>query len=78
MFSRLPKVNKADITRSFLMEINRFKMCMRSNHTRSDIQSFIFQAVKRSAIIEERSICTSDAFKIQGLILVTLLRQQLT
>ena len=31
MFSRLLKVNKADIIRSFLMEINRFKMCMRSN-----------------------------------------------
>ena len=32
MFSRLPLVNKADIIRSFfLMEINRFKICMGSN-----------------------------------------------
>ena len=43
MLSRLLLVNKADIIRLFLMEINRFKMCMRSNHTRSDIHSFIFQ-----------------------------------
>lgn len=61
MLSKLPIVNKADIIRLFLMEINRFKMCMRFNHTRSDIQSFIFPVVKRIGIIEERYICTSDA-----------------
>ena len=32
MFGRLPIVTKADTIRSLLMEINRFKMCTRSNH----------------------------------------------
>ena len=61
MFSRLPIVNKAEIIRSF--EINMFKMRMRSNHTRSEIQLFIFPAVERLSIAEERSICTNDAIK---------------
>ena len=78
MCSSLPTVNKADIIQSFLMEISCLKMCMRSNHTRSNILSYIFPVVKRLGLIEERSICTSDAIKIQGLILVTLVGQQLT
>ena len=56
IFSRLPIVNKADIIRSFLTEINRFKICMRSNHTRSDIQSFIFSVVNGKAYL------TNDPF----------------
>ena len=63
MFSWLPIVNKADIIRSVLMEINWLKMCMRSHHTRSDIQSFIFPSVERLSITEERAICTTDAIK---------------
>ena len=78
MFSRLPIVNKADITRVFSMEINRSKMCMRFNHTRIDIQSFIFLVVKRLGIIEERSICTSDAIKFRLNAGNTILGQQLT
>ena len=66
MFSRLPIVNKANIIRSLLMEINRFKICMRSDHTRSDIQSFIFPVVKQLGIIEERSICTFDTMKFKA------------
>ena len=66
MFIRLPTVNKADIIRSYLKEIIRFKMCMWSNHTRSDIRSFIFLAVKRLGIIEEQTICTSDAMKFKA------------
>ena len=66
IFSGLPIVNKADIIRSFLTEINRFKMCMRSNHARSNILSLIFPMVKRLGIVEERSICTSDAIKFKA------------
>ena len=66
MFSRLPIVNKADITRSFLKEINRFKMCMRSNQTRSDIFSFNFAVVKRLGIVDARFICTSDAIEFKA------------
>ena len=66
MFSGLPIVNKADIIRSFLTEINRFKMCMRSNHTRNNILSLIFPVIKRLGIVEERSICTSDAIKFEA------------
>ena len=78
MFIRLPIVNKADITRLFSMEINRSKICMRSNHTRIDIQSFIFLVVKRLGIIEERSICTSGAIKFRLYAGNTILGQQLT
>ena len=78
MFSRLPIVNKADITRLFSMEINRSKMCMRFSHTRIDIPSFIFLVVKRLGIIEERSICTSDAIKFMLTAGNTILGQQLT
>ena len=66
MFSRLPIVNKADIIRSFLKEIDRFNMCMRSNQTRSDILSFNFAVVKRLGIIDARSICTSDAIEYKA------------
>lgn len=78
MFSGLPVVYKADIIRVFLMEINRSKMCMRSNHTRSDIQSFIFIVVKRLDITEERSICTSDTIKFRLNAGNTILGKQLT
>ena len=66
MFSRLPIVNKADIICSFLKEIDRFNMCMRSNQTRSDILSFNFAVVKRLGIIDARSICTSDAIEYKA------------
>ena len=66
LFIRFPIVNKANIIRSLLMEINRFKICMRTNHKRSDIQSFICPVVKQLGIIEERSICTSDAIKLKA------------
>ena len=78
MFSGLPVVYKADIIRVFLMEINRSKMCMRSNHTRSDIQSFIFLVVKRLDITEERSICTSDTIQFRLNAGNTILGKQLT
>ena len=78
MFSRLPIVNKAGITRLFSMEINRSKMCMRFSHTRIDIPSFIFLVVKRLGIIEERSICISGAIKFRLYAGNTILGQQLT
>ena len=78
MFSRLPIVNKADITRLFSMEINRSKMCMRSSHTRIEIPSFIFLVVKRLGIIEEWSICTYGAIKFRLYAGNTILGQQLT
>ena len=71
MFSRLPIVNKADITRLFSMEINRSKMCMRFSHTR-------ILVVKRLGIIEERSICISGAIKFRLYAGNTILGQQLT
>ena len=71
MFSRLPIVNKADITRLFSMEINRSKMCMRFSHTR-------ILVVKRLGIIKERSICISGAIKFRLYAGNTILGQQLT
>ena len=53
-------------------------MYMRSNHTRIDIQSFIFLVVKRLDIIEERSICTSDVITFRLNAGNTILGQQIT
>ena len=66
MFSRLQLVNKADIIGSFLKEINLFKMCARSNQTRSHILSFNFAVVERLGILDARSICSSNAIEFKA------------